>query len=154
MANYGHLRCRDLPTAVGVFSPPRKGGPRQVGAPVVGGATLGPPASCRPRTTTDYVARDELLVAGPAARVGEGAIAAGRLREELPVEARGMQRQLEDAVGGVVAHHAVVCCRAEAVVVHAARAHDDLSDTVRRVGVARRILRREALVDVIVPVEH
>src|ERR687888_2366702 len=48
-----------------------------------------------------------LEVAGLAAGVGEGAIAALRVREELPGEARGVQRQLEHTVGGLVAHDAV-----------------------------------------------
>src|SRR5205085_7225916 len=67
---------------------------------------------------------------------------------------RGVQRQFEDAIGGVVTHHAVGGGRVEAAMIFAAGAHDDLGEAGRGVGGAGRILRRKALVVVIVAVEH
>src|SRR5712691_8877435 len=90
-----------------------------------------------------------LSVAGAGARVRE---AAARHRDEAPVIAGGVQRQLQDPVGAGVANLAVRGHRRDRSVVGAARAGDELADPVG-VGRPARRLRGEALVDVVVPVE-
>ena len=75
---------------------------------------------------------------GSASHVGERLAGDG---EELPVVAGGVQRQLQDG-------------RPEREQASAAHAHDELADPVDRVGQARRGLRREPLVVMIMAVEH
>src|SRR5205823_1172531 len=84
------------------------------------------------------------LVAGPSSRIGERLPRDGN---ELPIEARRLQSQLEHAEGGIIADHAVRgpggIEREEAV---PARAGDELDDALHQVQVAARVLRREAFV--------
>src|SRR5439155_23628397 len=93
-----------------------------------------------PRAATSSLA----LVAGPSSRIGERLPRDGN---ELPIEARRLQSQLEHAEGGIIADHAVRgpggTEREEAV---PARAGDDLDDALHQVQVAARVLRREAFV--------
>ena len=64
-----------------------------------------------------------------------------------------MQGQLQDTEGVAVANLAVRLGRREAVVASAARACHELADSVR-VGLSLRVLEREALVVVVVAVQH
>src|ERR1051325_7751763 len=74
---------------------------------------------------------DRLLMAGAGARVGEASRA--RVVDELPVVPGRMKRELEDAVGGrgAAALAGERRLRAEAVMVLAPRADDELPDPVR-----------------------
>ena len=74
-------------------------------------------------------------------------------RQEAPVVATLVQRQLHHAMSVVEAHGAVRLRCAEAVGHVAARADGDLRDPVGQVEAAERVLRQEALVDVLVAVE-
>ena len=91
------------------------------------------------------------VVAGGGAGVGERLAGLG---DELPVVACGVQRQLEDAVGRGVAHLAVWRDRGDRGVVLAAGADDELADPAGRVGDPGGGLLGEALVDVVMAVQH
>src|SRR5258706_2006920 len=87
-----------------------------------------------------------------ASWVGEGP---ARHRDELPVVARGPQRQLDDSVVDVAPYLAVRDRGdIEAIERVAAGADDELSDAVGIVERPGRSLRRKALVIVVVTVEH
>src|SRR5215208_6236660 len=90
-------------------------------------------------------------MAGRATRVRE---ALAGLWDELPLVARGVQGQLQDAIAVAVADLAVGPGRAEAVVARAAGADDELPDASTRIGLSRRVLRRKPLVVVLVAREH
>jgi hypothetical protein len=70
---------------------------------------------------------------------------------ELPVVARRVQGQPEDAEGSVVAHLAVGGRARERRVIGPARADNELADATHRVSCPGRRLRGEALVGVVVP---
>src|SRR2546430_5132269 len=91
------------------------------------------------------------VVAAPAAQVCEGL--AGD-RDEFPVIAGGIQRQLQDPKGRVVLHLRVGPRRSHAEPAFAARTNDEFANTADRIGHARRGLRGEALIVVLVPGDH
>jgi len=75
-----------------------------------------------------------------------------RLRNELPVIALGVERQLEDAVSVVVARFAVGLGRAKRPVgIFPTAAHHEFTNAVVFVRFAVGVLRREALVVVVMP---
>ena len=89
------------------------------------------------------------------------AYAAPRIRErlardgdEFPVVARGVQRQLQDAISLVVLHLGVRQGRAQGEGARTAHARDEFADTGDRIGHTGRGLRPEALIVVIVAGEH
>ena len=86
-----------------------------------------------------------------SARVGERL--AGD-RDELPVVARGVQRELDHAVGARVAHLARRQDRAEAGQGGTTGADHELAHAEARIGRAARVHRREALVVVPVAAEE
>ena len=90
-------------------------------------------------------------VASAASRIGERPALLG---DEFPAVASGLQVQLDDPVRAGVPHLAVRSDRSEAVGVGAAGADDELADTRGRIGHTVRVLRRKALVLVVVPVEN
>src|SRR5207245_11269341 len=69
--------------------------------------------------------------------------------DELPVVARGVERELQDAKGVVVAHLAVLDRGHDRVMAPAARAHDELAYAARGIERPAPLLRREALVVVV-----
>ncbi len=71
-----------------------------------------------------------------------------------PVIAISAQGQLDHAVGRIVAHLAVGADQEEVVELAAAGADDELADAARRVEGAGGRLRSEALIGMIVPVDH
>ena len=65
-----------------------------------------------------------------------------------------MERDLQHSEHGIVAHLAVRLWREARVVASTACPDHELSNTKQRIGRSIRILRREALVVVVVPVQH
>ena len=94
------------------------------------------------------------LVDAASMAAGAAGVAEARAvdRHELPLIAAGVEREDRDAPGGR-AHLAVGCDARELVERGAAGADDELADAARRIGAAIRILRREALVGVVVAVD-
>src|SRR2546422_11082351 len=90
-------------------------------------------------------------MARAASRVGEGFAGNG---DELPVVARGAQRQFEASQGGVVEHLGVGYRRVDHEQTAAAGTGDELADPVSWICGARGRLRGEALVVVVVPDDH
>src|SRR4051794_29248159 len=132
-------------TAAATSAPPRAPTARATAA------TRPAPPHHLTRTDREKRGRTPFSVAAARARVGERLPGLGR---EAPVEAARVQRDLEDAEGLVVAHLAAGDgCRRAGVIV-AARADDDLLQAARLVERARRVQRREALVEVLVTDEH
>src|SRR3954452_6192824 len=121
-----------------------------------GSTTRPKPRWARPRTSgarsvrMGAVVRVEGASAGRRPGVGERAVAG----DELPVVGARMQRELQHAVRGAVVNLAVRLDRAEAVQAGPAGSYHELPDALGRVRTALRVLPREALVLVVVAVEH
>src|SRR5439155_228706 len=90
------------------------------------------------------------LAAGHRAAVG---IHPARDRYELPVVGALFERQLENTVGAVIASHAVGSRASKGVEIFAARA-DHKGLRALRVGLASGVLRREALIEMIVGLQN
>src|SRR5205814_1328512 len=94
------------------------------------GGSLRPFFGAGPTPSSRAATSSLALVAGPSSRIGERLPRDGN---ELPIEARRLQSQLEHAEGGIIADHAVRgpggTEREEAV---PARAGDDLDDALHR----------------------
>lgn len=93
----------------------------------------------------------KLLVADTTAAVAECAASYG---DELPIIARRVEREFEDAPGGAVAHFAVGNWRIKTTQERAARADDERVNAIRKVGVGIGVLWREALVIMIMPIQN
>src|ERR1700752_2081987 len=91
------------------------------------------------------------LGAVAAAGIGEGLACFGN---ELPFVGAGLERELQNAKGGGIAHFAVGLGLAEGTMVLAARANDKFADAAFRVGNAIRSLRSKALVIVVVTADN
>ena len=73
---------------------------------------------------------------------------------ELPLVAAGIQTKHQHAVGYAVARLAVGERRAEVVELSTPRADSELADPVVRIRRPVRGLRREPLIEMVVPVQH
>ena len=91
------------------------------------------------------------LMAGSRAGIPERL---ARLRNKLPVIALGMERQFQDAKGIVIAHFAVGLGNSQwPMRVLPAGTDHELADAVLRVWFSTGVLRRKALVVVIMPAD-
>jgi hypothetical protein len=77
-----------------------------------------------------------------------------RLGDEAPVIAVGVQGQGEDAESVIIADFTVRQDRREAIVVPPSRSHHELTQAMRGVSPTIWVLRRKALVVVVVSIEH
>ncbi len=92
------------------------------------------------------------LVTPSHARIGEGP---SRNRDELPLVAPRVKSQLEDAERVIVADLAVGQGGSDEWMMRCTTGtHDELPEPSARISDPIRTLRREALVDVIVPSQH